>query len=234
VVVLFDGVKGKDPVADLVLSLCRQHDVRVAVFEFDDYAPADRFALYGALDRLRAATPLAVSDLIMTLDGTARGAAALADEVKQLGRVGAWSARGDWMTHGRLSGFGDLDVDALRLFYMAKATQYGAYAPGAGGSALDAKQRAYAWRVISALAAMTAAQAAMGAVSVTAHTPPLSNDDPSSQPGKLLAGAGSVMGSVVCLDYKFNAAIRDRLQHATVQYRSKVLQHVKAGVITMG
>jgi hypothetical protein len=85
---------------------------------------ADRARLYGAIDRLRATTPLALAKVVMTMDSSTGTARDYVAEIKDLGVLGAWDAKSKWDELEELHALATADGEALRRFFVARSAAY--------------------------------------------------------------------------------------------------------------
>jgi hypothetical protein len=201
VLVLFDGARYHTGLPASVLRSCQEEDVRVAAFDVATMAPDKRAVLYKTFDYLRSATPLCVSNLVLTLDGQTQQAMSLASEFRDLCQPGNWYARTGSTPPA-------IDLDALRRFYlMQSANILGMRYFGE----LDDRRKVFATRVTSALSAFAAADVARAA-------PRLPFDRPEQHRERWLVAAHELMGDVVCLDFGHNAAIKAAFDGSAVGY----------------
>ena len=228
VVVLLDGVRGRDPMSTWLIDACSAHGIRVAVIDLATTRQQDRFALYGAIDRLRAMTPLASANVVMTMDSNTVAARDYIAEIKDLGILGAWEAKSKLIGFTEFEDLATVDIEAWRGFFVASGAGYACL--GAMGTVVDAQRRLFASRVASALSGVAAARAAEAASSASMHVVPLPGEEPENQPTELRAAANKFMGHLFCFDFADNATIGKELSRAGVRYVPKAIKHMKSGL----
>lgn len=210
-VVLLDGTVGHDPMATRMVNICRAAAVPVATFDVVRMGVAKRKQLYAGLDALRTATPLAVSDFVLTVDGRTEAGRALVTEVRELAQPG-------WC-HARISKGGaepgdldltGLDLAALRRFYVEQgARMLRVSRPPAG--TVEARRAEIACRVVSALSALDAAETP----GTRAHLPFAWVEQENS---RWMNSAKGLLGAVVCIDAERNVEIEATLAEGEVEY----------------
>jgi hypothetical protein len=197
VVVHLDGINEKDELAAYLAQICTKANVPVVSFDVACMPHHDRIALYGSLDRLRTATPLAIADVVLTLDGRTELAGDLAREVKGLGQPGKWDRDGvanlegpDWLNLDNTNTH--QFYDRLRRHYVAESAEIIA------GSEVKTKEFACAYRLVSALGALAMWDENEGR--------------------KLQEGTARLMGGIFCFDRVRSPTIEQTLADASVQY----------------
>lgn len=192
--VLLDGNSVHSPMTDALVMDCRAASIHVASFNVANMKADHRACLYAALDRLRVATPLAVSDFVMALDGRTEIALELATEFRDLGHLGMWQERapvicGDY--------FAELDLTTLRNSYLAKSRAYLSRPTDDPAPATAAR---FVERLNSTLAVFATADADKG----ISH---LSFVNPEQHQARLRNAAQALLGDVICLDATHDASI---------------------------
>jgi len=197
VVVLLNGIRDPDPLTSAIVKFYQ--DMRVAVFDVAEMEPSIRARLYATLDKLRIATPLAISDFMLAVDGDTSIGQELASEFRILGQPGSWQERakvGD--------GFSNLNLASLRRFYVAKTEAL-------RGEEEDPARAAFGIRLTSALTAFDTADAALN---MPRH--PYANAK--EHQARWRSAAQELMGDVVCLDTSANATIAAAFEGVPVDY----------------
>jgi len=215
VLVLLDGIIGRDRFAPVIADSCRKADVCVASFDVSGMAAHTRRALYASLDRLRSATPLAVSNLIMTLDGSHENARGLAMELRELCELGKWQER----EPAAMANIPDFNLGVLRHFYVSRGAEMMGVPTDAATP--EGRQSAFANRLTGALSAFTAAES-------TRAAPRLPFEKPEEQRTRFLNAAHRLMGEIVCYDATPTRAMQCTFAGSAVNYMPN------AGALTYG
>ncbi|WP_105431436.1 hypothetical protein [Neorhizobium sp. T6_25] len=198
---LFDGIKGKDPLSHAVIQSCRQDAISVASFDVATMSDTVRRQLFDALGRLRQATPLAASKMVLTMDGATDLGQILAEEFKVLARPIIEEAGTE------LPGLGWFDPTEVRQSYLSQLTD-------AQGRVHAPLARNFVSNCASALWAFDAANDAPE----TTITEQLIGQG--ADRDKLLMAAQDLLGNVVCVDYNFDETTREKMAGAHVTYAS--------------
>jgi hypothetical protein len=188
VLVLLDGIRGNDPVSTVLVESCGTAQVHVAAFDVASMKAPRRAALYAMLDRLRVATPLAVCDFVLTVDGHTKIANKLAAEFCALGQPGTWQTRAPAADTESAA----LNVGALRSFYLEQSK-----------TILDG-WAATAHTVFATHLASTLSAFAIVDAKEIRHLPLV---DAQQHKARWRNAAHELMGNVVCLDTTHNRTI---------------------------
>ena len=202
VLVLLNGARGGSELAPM-LDLCLAANVHIAAFDLFGMPAGKRATFYACLDYLRSSTPLAVSDVVLAVDGRTPIAQPLAKEFRELYELGKWRARmkGDDVYILKC------DLDLVRRFYLAQTANFLNSSPGAPADS----RTAFATRVNSALCAFTVAD--------RADRQYLPFGKPEQHRRRWLGAAHELMGDVVCVDVApSSAAIKDTFLGCSVDY----------------
>lgn len=204
-IVLFDGVAGRnDPLVSRLLHAYRDQDVPVAVFDVVGMGEAKRTDLFAGFGALRLATPLAVCNLVLAVDGRTKTGRMLAAEFGKLDHPGEWD---------NPSGLDDQDLSSLRRFYLNSVmrTLNTAAEPSVGWA--EAFHTATASRLVSVLSACYAAETVAG----REDNRPFFGAEPASERWQNMAAG--LLGPTVCFDAERNAEIEATLAEGSVEYR---------------
>ncbi|NUB46762.1 hypothetical protein GEU84_020425 [Fertoebacter nigrum] len=199
-VVLLDGIEGEDPISIRMLDACHRRNVPVAAFDVADMDAAQRTRLFAGLEGLRTSTPLAVCDLVLTVDGRTEVGRSLACEIGELANPTRWNA---------IVKVADLDLLSLRQHYLTEGTSMlkSVQEPSAEYSV----RKATAGRLVSALLAIEAAESASEESGIPF---PWAKDET----GRLRNAAKRLLGSVVCVDAQHSTEMAASLAACSVRY----------------
>jgi hypothetical protein len=189
--VLLEGIEGSDAVASAIARAANEAEIRVAAFDLCGLDEGERKMLFAALDRLRLATPLAVSDFVLALDGRTRPAKEFAYSFKQLARLDAPQGPKEAV----IEGVGKFDLDELRREYFST------------GDLVGNAKAAYVTSAISLCAAVDKT----ADMSIEARPLPVWGLDTA-------VVAKSVMGNMLCVDASHNDEIERTLEGEAVAY----------------
>jgi hypothetical protein len=205
VVIFLDGIKGNAQIMTSLVDSYRNAQVRVASFDVSTMTPHIRQQLFASLDCLRSATPLAVSDLVLALDGKQKHAHELATEVRLLCELGEWQRR----VAIEILDVPDLVIGEWRDYYMTLSAQRLGASVTAGAS--GRRHAVYAKRVTSALSALSAADS-------THDGPRLPFEPPDEERKRYLDAAHHLMGKIVCFDATPTSAMQMQFLGSDVAY----------------
>jgi len=198
---LFDGIEGRDPLSNAVIRSCQQDALSVASFDVATMSKTVRLQLFDALVRLRQATPLAASKMVLTMDGATDLGQVLAEEFKVLARPTVEQASGD------LPGLGWFDPKAVRRSYLSRLTdaQRRLRAPQARNFVSNCASALLAFDAVNDVAESTVTERLIGL---------------GADRDKLLTAAQDLLGNVVYVDSSFDESILEKLAGAHVTYAS--------------
>ncbi|MDL2403024.1 hypothetical protein [Rhizobium mayense] len=201
VLMLLDGIEGRDPLSSAVIRSCRQDAISVAAFDVAQMSDTVRRQLFDALVNLRQATPLAASKLVLTMDGATRLGQELAEEFKALALPPVEQASLD------LPGLGLFDPKAVRQSYLLRLAD--------AQNRLRAPQaRNFAKTCASALLALDAAN------DVPEWTITERLIGQGADRDKLMTAAQDLLGNVVFVDSNFDETIQEKLADVHLTYSS--------------
>jgi hypothetical protein len=158
----------------------------------------ERAGLYAELDCLRTATPLAICDFVLAVDGHTGIAHELAHEFRALGQLGSWKMR---VSHDDIV-FTEPDLGALRNFYVMQCK---------ASLGASATRRALANRLTSVLTTFAAADAAE-------DVPHLCFVSSQKHRARWQSAARHLIGDAVCLDTTHNAEVEATFAGVAVDY----------------
>lgn len=225
VVVLLDGIVGSDPVATRMYNVCNAASVPVAAFDVGSMNASKRKQLFVGLNALRTATPLAISDFILTVDGRTRAGRDLVSEVREFAQPRWWqshaSENGTTTSHSSLT---EGDLISTRRYYVERGTRIVGTTDLAGDTS-KALHTAATLRVVSALSALDAISTLSIAIGpqIVGNKIPATYEHssflrPEHEGYRWHNAAKALLGEIVCVDLQRNGEVQETLGHEGVHY----------------
>ncbi len=117
-VLLFDGIKGNDPLTNRVIASCEHHGVRLARFDIANRSPEERQQMYSELDEVLSAPHRLWIKVSVTVDGSlGNSAERYVHEVARLAKPGFWKRAAPQTGQGSShKGTSKSEEDYRRLF----------------------------------------------------------------------------------------------------------------------
>lgn len=198
-VVLFDCMRTSTTITSRLVEACELNRYCVVSFPVAKMKDDERTRLYSWFDNMRVATPLAVCDFVLAIDGKTRRAPQLAAEFCDFARPGQWNDG----SHRWDTGLLPVDVDVVRRHYIKWLAEV-----------VVQHELTFAKRCLSTLSTLDASKVSPQKV----HSPSYMDHWRSDRQDV----ARRLMGSVVCLDSSNNPALKQTFSGHPVTYHGGV------------